>query len=159
MKFYHPISPPIVSPRPPVLRILPLLHQILMRRVPRKKSISSLAWKSTMRGEKVSMAYLSVITRTSISGLQCVGEEGRGYALLKLNCREFQLTAAHHHQVTRTPAQVVLKFHWIFLKMQKWSSQWLMVLQGSALLPTGYVYTWTPIASRTRARSRNSNNN
>jgi hypothetical protein len=40
-----------------------------------------------------------------------MGKEGRGYVLSKLNFRDFQLTATHHHEVTMIPAQAALKFH------------------------------------------------
>ena len=63
-----------------------------------------------MRSGKVSMAYLPV-TRISKSGPQCIGKEGRGYVLAKLNYRDFPLTAVHHHQLILIPAQVALKFH------------------------------------------------
>ena len=64
-----------------------------------------------MRKGKVSIVYLPVMRRISRSGPQCLGEEGRGYVLAKLNYRDFPLIAVHHHHVTLIPAQVVLKFH------------------------------------------------
>ena len=94
------------------------------------------------QSEKLIIVYLFLLQKMQYIDIQNSSHTSsmcRGYILLKLNCKDSQLIAAHHHQVTMILAQAALMFHWIFLKMQKWTFPWLMVPQGSVLLPTGYV--------------------
>ena len=87
-----------------------------------------------------------------------MGEEERGYVLAKLNYRDFPLTAVHHHKVTHTDSSSSSSE--VSLNIPEDAKVKYSVVDGAPGLSiaANRIRTWAPIASRTQARSKNSNN-